>query len=351
MASTYSDRLRLELIGTGEQVGTWGATTNTNLGTLIDQAVAGMASIVMSDANYTLTNLNGSSDEARRMILKVTGTNSASRDVICPAKEKFYTVYNDTTGGFPIVLKTSGGTGFTIPNGYSATVWCDGTDCFSANDYNGVPTGSVTSNVSGELIFSTVNPTTFATNEFMRIDNDKDLLINTTSSTNVTGDFMILRGFRDLNPVDPESNANIDMGKNNVGTDSVYVRFRRAGTVIGNIVQSGASAVAYNTTSDRRLKKDIVPMENGISRIEQLNPVYFVWKTDNTPGQGFIADELQQVFPDAVWGEPNGVNSEGKPIYQAVDTSFLVATLCAAVKELKAELDSVKAEVEALKAG
>jgi hypothetical protein len=118
MASTYSDRLRLELIGTGEQSGTWGATTNTNLGTLIDQAIAGMASITMTDANYTLSNLNGSSDEARRIILKVGGTNSASRDVICPAKEKFYTVYNNTTGGFPIVLKTSGGTGFTIPNGY-----------------------------------------------------------------------------------------------------------------------------------------------------------------------------------------------------------------------------------------
>jgi hypothetical protein len=73
MASTYSDRLRLELIGTGEQSGTWGATTNTNLGTLLDQAIAGMASITMTDANYTLSNLNGSSDEARRIILKVGG--------------------------------------------------------------------------------------------------------------------------------------------------------------------------------------------------------------------------------------------------------------------------------------
>lgn len=346
MASTYSDRLRLELIGTGEQVGTWGATTNTNLGTLIDQAIAGMSSIVMSDANYTLTNLNGSSDEARRMILKVTGTNSASRDVICPAKEKFYTVYNNTTGGFPIVLKTSGGTGFTIPNGYSATVWCDGTDCFSANDYNGVPTGSVTSAVNGDLVFKTIDPTTFVGTEQFRVDTDGDLCIGVTSSSDADDSNSVV--------IFGQGTVGVEPGKiivnHETGSVGIFMRFNLGGSVIGNIAQVGTTQVAYNTTSDRRMKKDIVPMENGISRIEQLNPVYFVWKTDNTPGQGFIADELQQVFPDAVTGEPNAVDAQGKPIYQAVDTSFLVATLCAAVKELKAELDSVKAEVEALKA-
>mgnify|MGYP002639449597 FL=1 len=352
MASTYSDRLRLELIGTGEQSGTWGATTNTNLGTLLDQAIAGMASITMTDANYTLSNLNGSSDEARRIILKVGGTNSASRDVICPAKEKFYTVYNNTTGGFPIVLKTSGGTGFTIPNGYAATVWCDATDCFSANDYNGVPTGSITDNVSGELIFSTVNPTTFAATEVMRFDTDKDILINTTSSTSVSGDCMILRGSADA--VGPDTNNNIDIGHAAARADgSLYARFRYDGTAIGQISQVGSpgTSVNYGTTSDRRMKKDIVPMENGVSRIEQLNPVYFIWKSSNLPGQGFIADELQQVFPDAVTGQPNAVDSQGNPVYQNVDTSYIVATLCAAVQELKSELDSVKAELETLKSG
>jgi len=346
MASTYSDRLRLELIGTGEQVGTWGATTNTNLGTLIDQAIAGMASIVMSDANYTLTNLNGSSDEARRMILKVTGTNSASRNIICPAKEKFYTVYNNTTGGFPIVLKTSGGTGFTIPNGYSATVWCDGTDCFSANDYNGVPTGSVTSAVNGDLVFKTIDPTTFVGTEQFRVDTDGDLCIGVTSSSDADDSNSVV--------IFGQGTVGVEPGKiivnHETGSVGIFMRFNLGGSVIGNIAQVGTTQVAYNTTSDRRMKKDIVPMENGISKIEQLNPVYFVWKTDNTPGQGFIADELQQVFPDAVTGEPNAVDAQGRPVYQAVDTSFLVATLCAAVKELKAELDSVKAEVEALKA-
>ena len=117
MASTYSDRLRLELIGTGEQSGTWGATTNTNLGTLLDQAIAGMASITMTDANYTLSNLNGSSDEARRIILKVGGTNSASRDVICPAKEKFYTVYNTQRAATPSFLRPRAAQGSQSPTG------------------------------------------------------------------------------------------------------------------------------------------------------------------------------------------------------------------------------------------
>ena len=65
MPSTYSTSLRIELIGAGEQVGTWNSTTNNNLGTLIEQSIAGVQPITMLDANYTLTNYNGVSDEAR----------------------------------------------------------------------------------------------------------------------------------------------------------------------------------------------------------------------------------------------------------------------------------------------
>jgi hypothetical protein len=90
MASTYSPSLKITLPGDGDQAGIWGQTTNTNLGTLIEQAITGVVSITMSNANYTLSNFNGVSDEARNAVLVVSGANSAVRDVI-PQSLKSYT--------------------------------------------------------------------------------------------------------------------------------------------------------------------------------------------------------------------------------------------------------------------
>jgi hypothetical protein len=128
MASTYSPSLKLELIGNGDQSGTWGTTTNTNLGTLLEQAITGVQSIVMANVDKTLTTLNGTSDEARNAVLVVSGTNSAVRNVIAPAVKKLYVIINNTTGGFSIILKTSASAGITIPNGASLWVYCDGTN-------------------------------------------------------------------------------------------------------------------------------------------------------------------------------------------------------------------------------
>ena len=133
MPSTYSPSLKLELIASGEQSGTWGATTNTNLGTLLEQAITGVVAITMVDANYTLTSYNGISDEARNAVLVVSGTLTASRSVIIPSFNKVYIVSNSTTGGFPIVVKTASGVGFTVNNGVEQLVYCNGTNVFNIN--------------------------------------------------------------------------------------------------------------------------------------------------------------------------------------------------------------------------
>jgi hypothetical protein len=132
MASTFSPSLRIELIGDGDQSGIWGQTTNTNLGTLIEQAIAGVVSITMIDANYTMTNFNGVSDEARNQVIVLTGTNTAQRNLIAPLVEKTYIIRNSTTGGFAVQIIGSSGTGVVIPNGVTTTVYCDGTNFFSA---------------------------------------------------------------------------------------------------------------------------------------------------------------------------------------------------------------------------
>jgi microcystin-dependent protein len=155
MASTYSTSLKLELIGNGDQSGTWGTTTNNNLGTLLEQAITGVQSIVMSNANYTLTDYNGVSDEARNAVLVVTGTNSAIRQIICPLVDKLYVIYNNTTGGYAITIGGITGGIITIPNGTTAQVYCDGTDFYSSQ------TGSAGNfNVNGNL---TVGGTTALT--------------------------------------------------------------------------------------------------------------------------------------------------------------------------------------------
>lgn len=126
MSSTYSSLLRIELIGTGDQPGLWGDTTNTNLGTLIEQAIAGTATISVTLGNVTLSALNGSSDQSRCAALLITGSAGVTRNVVAPASSKLYVVSN--TADAAIVLKTSTSTGLTIPSGITQFAYYNGTD-------------------------------------------------------------------------------------------------------------------------------------------------------------------------------------------------------------------------------
>jgi hypothetical protein len=125
----------LTLPVTGELTGTWGDTVNAGITSLLDSSIAGAAAVVMTDANYTLTSVNGAADEARQMFLTVTGTLSAARNVICPTNSKLYFIKNSTTGGFAITLKTSAGTGISVPNGKVMALQVNGTDVVDAVTY------------------------------------------------------------------------------------------------------------------------------------------------------------------------------------------------------------------------
>lgn len=142
MASTYS-ALKIELIATGEQNGTWGATTNTNLGTALEEAIVGRATATFStDANLTLTLTNSNATQvARNLVLNVTSSVSltTTRDLVVPAIEKPYIVQNNTTGGQSIRVIVAGAS-VTIPNGKTAYVYNDGTDVNPAFDYLIAPT-------------------------------------------------------------------------------------------------------------------------------------------------------------------------------------------------------------------
>jgi hypothetical protein len=130
MASTYS-ALKIELIGTGEQTGAWGTTTNTNLGTALEEAITGSADVTFSSGTVTLTLTNtNASQTARNLRLNLTGTSGGAQNLIVPAIEKQYIVYNGCAD--TITIKNSTGTGVAVPSGKSMIVYNNGTNVVDA---------------------------------------------------------------------------------------------------------------------------------------------------------------------------------------------------------------------------
>ena len=153
MSSTYSTNLALELIGTGDQAGNWGSTTNVNLGTLLEQAISGYVSVtVSSPTDVTLAMTNGADATARNMFLQIIGTGGAN--LIVPNNRKLYFIYNSTAAS--VTVKVTGLTGVAVPAGAKVVLVCNGTDIVSATNYMvsltaGSITGPLTGNVTGAV--------------------------------------------------------------------------------------------------------------------------------------------------------------------------------------------------------
>ena len=137
MASTYSTNLAIELIGTGDQAGAWGNTTNTNLGTLIEQAISGyVTQAVATGTDTTITIPDGATGVARNMYIELTGTGGASTNLIVPANKKLYFIFNNTSSG-QVTVKVSGQTGVSVPNKAKMVLVSNGTDIVDATNYVG----------------------------------------------------------------------------------------------------------------------------------------------------------------------------------------------------------------------
>jgi len=174
--------------------------------------------------------------------------------------------------------------------------------------------------------------------EAMRITSTGSLLVGTTTNLGAGGISLapFTSGFAVIN--------------NNSAAASgfVFQSFRRSSTEIGFIDQNGTTAVRYSTTSDYRLKEDVAPMTGALAKVAQLKPVTYKWKADGSDGEGFIAHEMQEICPAGVSGTKDAVDEEGNPRYQGIDTSFLVATLTAAIQEQQAIITALTARVESL---
>jgi hypothetical protein len=173
----------------------------------------------------------------------------------------------------------------------------------------------------------------------MRIDSSGNLLVGTTAApTGSTGG----SGFI----VESVGRRTLKIATTTTGGAGL-AEFINPNGVVGTISVSG-STTTYGTSSDYRLKENIAPMTGALAVVSALKPCTYTWKADGSDGQGFIAHELQEVCPLAVTGEKDAVNEDGSIKPQGIDTSFLVATLTAAIQEQQTLINNLTTRLNAL---
>jgi len=202
------------------------------------------------------------------------------------------------------------------------------------------------SNWGGSLTFSTNDDSAEAALvERARIDSSGSLLVNITSPSS--------GGFASGTKFAVNAGGNVAAGfrrAESSGTNE-YIRFTDGDDQdCGSIdVNATANTTAYNTSSDYRLKQDIAPMVGALAKVSSLKPCTWNWKhAPEVEGQGFVAHELAEVVPDCVTGVKDEMDAEGNPVYQGIDTSFLVATLTAAIQEQQALITQLTDRISVL---
>jgi hypothetical protein len=176
----------------------------------------------------------------------------------------------------------------------------------------------------------------------MTLDASGNLLVGTTSGSarlnlyKASGDLLVA-----TSPVG--ATGYVYVSNTTTGT-AAY--FQTSSGFSGEITLSGTTT-SYATSSDYRLKNTIAPMTGALAKVALLKPCTYKWNADGSDGEGFIAHELAEVVPQCVTGQKDAVDAEGKPQYQGIDTSFLVATLTAAIQEQQAIINSLKARLDA----
>jgi hypothetical protein len=239
---------------------------------------------------------------------------------------------------------------FSYPSGAALYVYCNS----SSSDISGIFSENAANN--GYTMNSTSNYINMFTNgtERMRINSTGSILTGATSVTGLAtgsavnpGFIMTDGGAKGICTSQENTDCNFYMSKAAGYSSGIYVRFYVNNSQIGKIETNGSST-SYVTSSDYRLKEEIQPMTGALAKVAQLKPVTYKWKSDGSAGEGFVAHELQEICPLAVSGEKDALNKDGNIEPQGIDTSFLVATLTAAIQEQQALITTLQTQVAAL---
>jgi hypothetical protein len=234
-----------------------------------------------------------------------------------------FTIVNNGDGLGEIRFSGADGVGLATTVSASITAFVDGTP--GAND------------MPGRLVFSTTADGASSPTERMRIKENGDILCGATSAvSSATTGFQV--------------RISDNTFRNSVGTTSNVNQaiFFNPNGIVGSITTNG-SATSYNTSSDYRLKENVIPVPDGITRFKQLKPsrFNFIADPDHTV-DGFLAHEAQAVVPECVTGEKDAVDDDGNPVYQGIDQSKLVPLLTAALQEAIAKIEALETRLSAL---
>jgi len=249
MTSTYSDRLKLELQGTGENAGTWGDKTNNNLDVLDAFAAGYLSKSVAGSADVTLTTANASATaESSNKVIELTGTLTGNITVFIPAKENNYVFFNNTAGSFSVTVAATGHTanGVAITQGGHAQVYCDGSSDFNVvNVFSSM--GSISTRLATFTGVATFNDNiSVADSKFINVGAGPDLQIyhNATDSyiENNTGELFV-QGDNITVRSDTGTETFLTMDVNN-GVDIFYDNTKKFETTSAGVTVTGALTVS-----------------------------------------------------------------------------------------------------------
>jgi len=348
MASTYS-ALKIQLMATGENSGTWGSVTNVNLGTALEEAIVGSETVLFSGADLTLTLTNtNASQTARNLRLNLTGPTGAARSLIVPAIEKVYIINNACTD--TITVKNSTGSGIAVPAGKTMYVYNTSTDVVDAITHltsltlaSALPvasggTGSTTATFSGANITNlNANNIASGTLNNARTSASSSNGASTIVSRDASGNFSAGTITASLSGTASTANA-LNTG-NNYQVNSLGVGTGASGTA--GEIRATNNVTAYY--SDDRLKTKLGAIEDALSKVKSLSGFYYeANETAQALGYevkrevGVSAQEVQLVQPEVV--APAPIDDK----YLTVRYERLVPLLIEAIKELSEKVEKLR---------
>ena len=332
--ATYVNNLRLKEITTGDESGTWGTSTNTNLELIGEALGCGTEAITTNADTHTTTVADGSADEGRAMYIKYTGTlDSACTITIGPnTLKRVHMIENATSGSQNIIISQGSGANVTIGPGDTKVVYLDGAGSGAA---------VVDAFVDLDLSGGSVNVSTVKTNSGdMTFDSAADIILDADGAdiifkdggtaiahlTNSSSDFVIETKVQDKDFI----------VKGNDGGSGITAL---------TIDMSGAGAATFNNDgtafSDKRLKTDISPIENALEKVMQMQGVYYKRNdVENARTQvGVLAQDMEGIVPEVV------LTADDEMQTKSVDYGKLTAVLMEAVKQLSNEVTHLKQQI------
>ena len=379
MASSYDNDLRLEEMGTGEQIGSWGTTTNTNLSLIAEAFSYQTEATFSSDADVTATIADGASDKARAFYLKVTssGSLSATRTLtIAPnTLSKVIFIENATSGSQSINISQGSGANVTVGNGLTKACILDGggSGAVVYDMFDKIDLGA-NAKINGGSFGITASEAVALTNK--TIDSDSNTITNIVNAdikaaaqidaTKIADGSVTSTEFQYINTLSSNAQTQISAKLNAALPNDAWIssadgRQRLYFTTNANTVMqfdtqwrvdnnSGTTMLSCDTSgnfvatgnvsaySDLALKEDIYQIENALEKVKKLRGVHFTRKSDNTKEIGVVANEVEKVIPELV----DEHQDKDLGVVKTMKYANTVGLLIEAVKDLSDQVEELK---------